>query len=170
MSARHPAFLFVAILAAVGIAACAGGNGGEEMAREEMAGQEMAESLPSLGSHSSCDTMKTRRGVTSQVQVFRVKNESLEARPDPVVQNPGIGFFGWQATGGYAWRVTFTDDTVPTARRSYSGEANGPVVIARVRPDAPCQYYKWDVELWKPGDSAATYMRVDPGGVVEPYP
>lgn len=119
-----------------------------------------------LGTNATCDRAGEREH-TPPMQVLRVVRGAIETNRDTIVQPPAVGWFGWHAAGGYAWRITFTGDTPPTGQKSYSaGPGDGPV-FAPVREDAECRYYKWDIEMWRPGGGDT--LRRDPGGFVEPW-
>lgn len=117
----------------------------------------------------SCESVSERRGITPPVQWIRVEGDDISAAPETLVQPPGTGVFGWKGPKGWFWEVTFTDNVYPTMKRSYSGQPNGRPVIAPVRDDAPCRYYKWDIKMWERGAGAGDTVRSDPGGLVEPW-
>lgn len=119
-----------------------------------------------LGSDSSCDRPGERRH-TPPMQVLQVVGDRIETNRDTIVQPPAVGWFGWTATGGYAWRITFTGGSSPTQASTYTGGPGDGPVFAQIREDAECRYYKWDIEMWRPGDGDT--LRRDPGGFVEPW-
>ena len=121
-----------------------------------------------LGTDPSCDRPGEREH-TPPMQVFRVVQGDIQTNTDTIVQPPGVGWFGWHAAGGYAWRITFTEDVPPTQQKSYSGGPGDGPVFARIREDAECRYYKWDIKMWERGAEAGDTLRSDPGGLVEPW-
>lgn len=125
-----------------------------------------AQEVRHLGTDESCQ--RTPEGpLTRPFQTITVEDGGIVVEPDSVMQPPAAGIFGWTSPD-HSWRITYPEGESPldTAEASLTG-APGELVWAGVREDAPCRFYKFDVQVW--GGDLEDTLEVDPGGGVQPF-
>lgn len=116
-----------------------------------------------LGADPSCQEPPTRPP-TVGIQTITVRDTTIVIRPDPAVQPPKAGIFGW-VSPTHHWELTYNNQETPTGKATYTG-APGQTVWDPVREDAECKSYKYTLKVWQPGGDTVV---VDPEDEVEPY-